>query len=155
MNELPQRPKFYLHRLRRFWGGLVVLILLFGWWYLAQRKDLEIELSRWETIAPGYDDTSDRFNLSQTSGSLKFEYRHDELGNLGVKSHSYWDLEMDQSGTGYDTNRWPSGRIVSQAAEFELEFSLPIWILLFLWAILWPLWIRRGDKLEDKRFRTK
>ncbi len=155
MNDLPQRPKFYLHRSRRFWGGLVVLIFLFGLWHMAQRKSLELALTQRKAITPGYEDVCDYLTLSQRSGSFIFRYRHDEFGNLGVKPPTSWDLEMDQSGADPVAKVWPSGKFQMSAIDFEFEFSLPIWILLLFWAILWPLWIRRGDKLEEKRFRTK
>ncbi|OYU44133.1 MAG: hypothetical protein CFE44_14590, partial [Burkholderiales bacterium PBB4] len=35
MNDLPQRPKFYLHRSRRFWGGLVILLFGIAWLTIA------------------------------------------------------------------------------------------------------------------------
>lgn len=32
------------------------------------------------------------------------------------------------------------------------DVFVPLWLIILLWIILWPLWIRRGYKLEEKRF---
>ncbi len=155
MNAFPQRPKFYLHRSRRFWGGLVVLMLLFVWWHLSRGMNIKFKLGRFESSSLAYSERSDQAILGLDSGSLVFRYFHFDIGNLGVKRHAYWDLEIDQSGRGYAriSRWWPTGWLDIDAGIFHTGLSLPIWIILILWSILWPLWIRRGDKLEEKRFK--
>lgn len=167
MNDLPQRPRFYLHRSRRFWGGLAILLLLIGWWVTSIRTVSRISYNKdyWfsdhlmsqASYEPGGPDSfrTHFYGLSLEEGCVVLSFgTHEEPSAPGRSMPGYWD------GT-----YWSTGQITRQPIRFRPtripkgkdyydvdSLYLPIWPLIALWSIFWPLWIRRGDKLEEKRF---
>ena len=168
MNDLPKRPKFYLHRSRRFWGGLGFLVFLLGCWACAvqtvsivsYQKDYAFAFDRVESPAaytpdgPNYFMTS-FYCLSQEQGCLViYVWKAEQPSERGHPMPGRWEGACRMADSSEEQPiRWSPAWIQKNVEMYETDrLYLPIWPLIALWAILWPVWIRRGDKLEEKRF---
>ncbi len=169
MNALPQRPKFYLYRSRRFWGGLVVLMLLvsscLSFPYSAvglsyRRPSITDRCGTIIFYPPDIPigvsfDTDHYKELVLHKGTLWFIWNTPKVGSGRWASdewHGFHHTGVDFSESSFEVPSSPSHK--QQGYLTPAHLGIPFWPLPLIWAILWPLWIRRGDKLEEKRFKS-
>jgi hypothetical protein len=157
MTELPQRPKFYLHRSRRFWNGLALLFILSAWLMAAWFQPFKITFGNWNSYSSWRGDMLDSVSITQMDGGLILcleEYRNPFYGVAAIAT---WKSEFEKLAPFSSSSHYgfsPDCSTSKGSWGSSREVFVPIWLLIAVWAILWPLWIRRGDKLEEKRFQS-
>lgn len=162
----PQRPKLWLLRTRRFWFGVAVLFFL-------------ISVYAESCIYSGrihYSSRSDNtYDLGFIHGNWVFTLRID----AATCGDRYYSLDknpgIDRPRTPYTSYRNPfkfgerdqtpvnSSNIdyilfvmespySSQPSTTGCTITLPLWLPVLLWLIVWPLWIRRLTRKEAAHF---
>lgn len=142
-----QRPKLWMHRTFRFWGGLSLLILLFAMWLGTMSTESSIRYSR-----------PSSYEISAVK--MSFE----SGGFQGTVERWFWDTPSPRWGTGWNLSQRTRHHVrmlprltrstiegPHQTVKFYSAF-LPLWIPLLAWAILWPMWMRRGDREKSLAF---
>ena len=154
--DTPQRSKRWLLRTRRFWFGLVGLLLLVAMWLGSGLYWLEIEQNRWDFPGDGRIHV-DTYSMTSIEGYITF----------GRGKSIYW-----LNASNYPPEDWI---YTAERAEFELywfpplikrsdestdmivddqrtwsvtQFTLPLWLLPLLWLIVWPWWVIRFNRRE-------
>lgn len=145
---MTRRPKFWLHRSHRFWLGLAMMIFLtaFWWSFCFFRYKLsyiiQTPLHRqqyWITLEQGrcmyrddlYDVRSSRLLPHARNWMSEFDRRPGAM--LGFE----WEITDSFYIFGVSKTR---------------TFGIPLWIPPLIWAVLWPLWMRRADRREARLF---
>jgi len=153
MSDPPKRPKFWLHRSRRFWGGLVVILMLSALWVASMCFEICMSCDRTGLSISALDHV--RFasvGLKRGGAGANFF----ELGNQSIPltGSNIWSWKSIE---GSKTFQWlpsfNSRRTKIPVHETNITFFLPLWPFPLLWLILWPLWMARADKKEELRFR--
>lgn len=132
---MSQRPKFWMHRTARFWWGLLMLLLLQGAWLFAAYRGATLTCYG----GPG---SHSRFAILY--GGAEFYIFQPEAG--WSKPRNWYFQREYQSGIRLEPV-FTSDTIYSTASAWKI--FLPGWIPVLIWLIWWPLWMRRGDKVED------
>jgi len=178
--DVPQRPKLWLLRTRRFWFGMLLLMLLIGTWIGSILFDGGTERIQ-SSIHSG-----DQGQTNRPYYRSDFWYVHYDSGCLSV----YWGRSYVVYGFSSELpepevcNRWfqkadairsepgmenypvgpcffpkmigTSGDLGSiqdgQSGKLEHWITLPLWLPVLLWLMIWPLWIRRLTRKESAHF---
>jgi hypothetical protein len=149
---MPRRPKLYIHRTRRFWVGLGVLLAL-------------------GVVAIGSGSFTSGFKVKNesirtTGGSPTVHGWRLELGTIeGCITASWiqWDVNHSHhlAAPGWEWDgffrRFPTGHRLLPTIEKDPWFDehtlfLPLWPLPVLWAIIWITRMVRAERRELKRF---
>lgn len=143
------RPTFWMHRTRRFWFGLIAILLLSAFtlslaFYRHQVTYIPI------TLGPN---PSPALRLALEDGSLVMERRR-VLIRSSPPTTSEWRFETTRHygfalAPSFSTNDSSSRR---SSRNFLLV--LPFWPLILVLFVLWPIWMHRGDKMEEEAFAT-
>ena len=134
---MSRRPKFWMHRSRRFWWGLLILLMLQGAWIYASFSGAMMgyrEPSGSKSGALAVELGGVRFSrvhYSRTTPGSTIEWYFDAYGLRGMKLEPEFNRADFRSG------------------GYRLSMFLPGWIPVLIWVLWWPLWMRRGDKAED------
>lgn len=176
----PQRPKLWLLRTRRFWFGVWMLILLIGNWIGSILFDGGIEriqssVHTIETRVGGLSYYLSNFWwVDYDSGCFSV---HWGKRNLSVGFGSYepppevwnrWFQKADAIRSEPGMENYPIGPCYfpkmigssgnresiqdGQAGTLEYWITLPLWLPVLFWLIIWPLWIRRLTRKEATHF---
>jgi hypothetical protein len=151
----PQRPKLWLLRTRRFWFGVGILVLLISLWLGsgAYSADFYVRLDS----KSGKENCVCYYFSSAQEGTLLF-LRSSELGTSGTYYGSLkpWGYDFEKSSFELTLfpivySHWPVNLGASSTITFT-KLSLPLWLPVLLWLIVWPLWIRRLTRKEAAHF---
>ena len=156
MNDLPKRPKFYLHRSRRFWGGLVFLLVLTSWMFATCHVPFRLTVGKWTSFSGWRGTQQNGAGISMQDGGMVLFFEHCNPGHPEFGSPTDWQVDyqqIDRSNSEFHYGFIPEYSNTSTSWETSGEVFVPIWVIIILWTILWPLWIRRGDRKEEERFR--
>ncbi len=151
----PQRPKLWLLRTRRFWFGFGWLAFLIALWLGSGdcQASLSVELSSVKGVEVyknvfGLFVENGTFGIERTFGTLYLFI--DKLFQFGP-----WGWSFHQSDD--EINLLPklySKEFIGygQAGFYDWRITLPLWLPVLLWLIIWPLWIRRLTRKEAAHF---
>ena len=163
---MSQRPKMWIHRTRRFWFGLITLILLTGFdlamGYFAclvayQEKPSSFRgLRGWSpeiVHVSGFLDGGFLYHRT-VSSNYYYQYSYRTLARSSSASTGKWTYGLAEK-MGFrllpqTTYTDPFGNVCKD----ETYLFLPLWPLILLGAIIWPIWMHRADKKEVEIFAT-
>jgi hypothetical protein len=151
----PQRPRLWIHRTRRFWVGLLLLIgLIVGLMWVGSY--------RWSaTYSPPstiLDTTrSSDYELSLIGGGIEFEksvWTFPASYPWAIRSTHDWSFETDtqQKPIVWRPEWLNMGLGHSRFGPEVVRVFIPLWPLPILWAIVWPIWMIRAERRELKAY---
>ncbi len=136
------RPRFDLHRDRKFWSGLGVLLLLAGLWVAAGR--FQAGLTFIHVTPQNYGKAS----AFLSAGRLDFiGWFFPERDNSILDSHRSFDTTLRE-------HREMKLGFVFRPENRGFRIAIPLWTLPLLWSALWLRWGIRTERDEAKRRRN-
>ena len=141
MNELPSIPKFSLHRSRRFWGGLGLIVTLWIWFGISVCTLVGFYYHRVHISGGAADRT---LYVAQKEGGFELEF---------------WRQDGDTTPVSQKTSEWGWASswilLFDPFPQFEIagtsRFFIPLWPLPVFWTFYWPFWIWRGYPYRQKK----
>jgi|GEM_PF-4093343 len=159
-DPLPRRPKIWIHRTRRFWFGLLLLVLLTAYLILTGFFRAAVAHRSARSSSGG----SVRYNeieLEAGDGGLQLTRARSHVGpsyvarGWGRLHPSAWTFQTFPSTSGV---KWlPSLQLghpldlTDDLDQSTTRVFLPAWPLIALLCILWPLHLHRADLKEARR----
>lgn len=147
------RPKLWIHRTRRFWFGLLLIVFLWG--YVAYTSCYRTEVRR-RTIEVGSVEAKQReLSVSMEAGGIDFRRSGMDFPASfakGMPTWPQWDLDTRKR---FRFEPWPQlGPASPEASGLVVDrgLFLPVWPLAVLAMILWPIHLHRADIREAQRF---
>ncbi len=145
---MSQRPKFWIHRTSRFWGGLLILLFLLAAWILTMTRSFHTNYG------------------ASNSGSWMRVFSSVGGGGLQLDSQHYAYTTPRSRASSSDWRSWTSDglgvrflpelkwtdELDVRYRERSLKVFLPFWLPLLGWTFIWPLWMHRADKKEALLF---
>ena len=153
---MPKRPKFWIHRTRRFWFGVCLLVLMVGGTLLMGYYRVDLRHQSLKSLPDDLVETIHRIRLADAGFRLS---RAREVIPKGPYTGvgflpSTWSFETEQE---YGFKALPSfkrfkleGRSGRSITGWNLFIpgTLPIALVM----ILWPLWMYRAERKEKKLY---
>lgn len=147
---MSQRPKFWIHRSGRFWGGFAIFLFLFGAWILCMFSYAEVVHLKLH-------------GSSMRSASLKLDdggidgvwaiQTYAPASGRSFPSRSEWKFVLTQSKGAIlkpelsrDRQSWGHSTLE------RYRFFLPLWLPLLAWTLYWIYRMYRQDKREEALF---
>ncbi len=142
---MPHRPKLWIHRTRRFWVGLGVLLFLLALYFLSGEGLLGFTAIRSATpTAPEIE-----LELELGSGGLLISKDEDRVSSLHRHPISRgWDFDYYFIHIGFGTFWTPEW----DHHRGEWSLFLPLWPLPVLWAVIWITRMVRAERRELKKW---
>lgn len=163
MNDRPQRPKFYLHRSRRFWFGIVSGLFLAACWFRSLESLRGLSYREFHPLDLYIADEQTR-SLAILNGTLQFRHfkafqdigggtpRRFEITTWRLISEPEEPLWLQQT-----YGRWlPSWGQTDAASEFgvnDWRLVIPLWPIPIAWTGLWIALAIRGNRKKEAYFR--
>lgn len=144
---MSRRPRFWLHRSSRFWGGFLLLLLLLGGWLYTSLGG--VQAGRWQYKHKPRHSTS--LVISADRGGIGFSYKVNPYFESvpAARSPTGWYLVSFRNGARLMPEFIWQSHDDPGLARKEFVIFLPLWIPLVLWIACWLRWMRRGDQGED------
>ena len=160
------RPKLWLLRTRRFWFGILLLMLLVGTWIGSMNCNITVRHHGF-ILDPEINNQSGSQDLDYARGCISLTKGDVSWRDLDDPSNTIPGTFLKQpwswiySEEIYESMIFPNFYSESHAgaggarissSEVRKHLTLPLWLPVLLWLIIWPLWIRRLTRKEAAHF---
>lgn len=142
---MPQRPKLWIHRTRRFWVGLVILLLLLAGYFISGEGSLECSATRFGTASNDY---GTYVELELERGGLLVSKQLDPFAPTRSMMGRTWSFYFNSSYASLGTKLTPDWDYDPD----EWHLFIPLWPLPILWAAFWISRMVRAERRELKKF---
>lgn len=142
----------WIHRTRRFWSGLLLIVFVCG--YVGFTACFRTEL-RHRACRPGAGHLDLRdVTLSMEAGGFRFEREILRFPSIaGYRVPGGWDSRFQRR---FAFEVWPSWKVEASPPDVSKHhLLLPLWPLAVLLFPLWPLYLHHADHREARRYATE
>jgi hypothetical protein len=151
---MPQRPIFWIHRTRRFWLGLGVLVALVAGMIIIVNHTYELIYSANSVTANTW--TTSSYIIGLQDGGIEFSrvVNHYDAGPFPSSiptSGSHWG---HRTSFGYEIRFLPSYRTIATSHGRTQQLFLPVTLFILIHIIIWSLWMHRIDKKEIAYYQS-